>query len=258
MKTKTFVPFVLFAIISIACVTDQLTSNKVNSKSEFQKNWKTSELTSTFYSNQATLSHYEIDAEKLREISSITSVSKFRFMLGLNWNQQLQIEVVGVDQKGVVLGSFYSIINTNNNIKSNLDQLQYSNYTYNTNSTLSLTDKHLLPYKNAYTYINNWEKALQEHRIEALITYNNERIRYFSMPKEVVQKMVASQKVTSIALFLGLNNKNKLTTVFIQKNSTGYLLLNNSYNKSTTDPSNTEGNIYDFTSPCPDICSDDD
>jgi hypothetical protein len=255
MKTKTFLPFVLFVTIFLACVTDQLTDTQINSEAELQENWKTTELTGAFYNNQIILSHYQIDAEKLRDITLNTLVTKFRFTLELNQNQELQIEVAGVDQKGVILNSFSTIINTDSNIKNSIDQLQSNNYTYDINPLdLSLSDKHLLPYKSAYTYINNWGKSIQHQQIESLITYNGERIRYFSMPKEVVKAMVSPQKVTSIALFLGLNNNKKLTTVFIQKNSVSSLLLNTTYNKSGIYPDDNEGDIYDFTDPCPDLC----
>ncbi len=255
MKTKTFLPFVLFVTICLACVTDQFTNTLINSEVELQKNWKTAELTSSFYNNQIVLSHYQIDAKKLRDITLSPLVTNFRFTLELNQNQELQIEVAGVDQKGVILSSFSSIINTDSNTKNSIDQLQFSTYIYDINPLdLSLTDKHLLSYKSAYTYINNWEKSIQNQQIKSLITYNGERIRYFSMPKEVVKAMVSPQKVTSIALFLGLNGTNKLTTVFIQKNSAGSLILNTAYNKSGIYPEDNEGDIYDFSKPCPTFC----
>jgi hypothetical protein len=255
MKTKTFLPFVLFVTICLACVTDQFTNTQINSEVELQENWKTTELTGAFYNNLIVLSHYQIDAEKLRDITLNTLITKFRFTLELNQNQELQIEVAGVDQNGAILSSFSSIINTDSNIKNSIDELQSSTYAYDINPLdLSLTDKHLLPYKNAYTYINNWEESIQHQQIESLITYNGERIRYFSTPKEVVKAMVSPQKVTSIALFLGLNDTNKLTTVFIQKNSAGSLLLNTAYNKSGIYPEDNEGDIYDFTKPCPTVC----
>lgn len=259
MKTKTVLPILFTAIAFIACMNDQFTEIENDFlPSTIQKNWNETELSTTFYNNQSVLSHHHIDAEKLRNILQYKSVIKFRFILGLNKNQELEIEIAGIDQNGKVLTSFASITNTNNFLKTSINSLQYSTYRY---SNTSGPTTHLLPYRTAYAYINKWEEAIQQKKqIEDLISYDGKRIRYFSLPKQVVLDMTASTNVNAVALFLGINIKNKLTTVFIQKTHQGNLLLKkeNHYLGSTTNGNedNGEGNIYDFTEPCPNLCDD--
>ncbi len=261
MKTTKLVPVLLTAILFIACINDQF-SDTENQLPTLQKNWNQTELTSAFYNNQSLLSHHHIDAEKLRSISQQKGVIKFRFTLGLNLNQELEINIAGVGQKGSIVSSFSSVLNTENNLENSINNLQYSSYTYRAPSNATT---HLLPYKTAYTYITTWEKALSKKQVETLITYEGERIRYYSLPKQIVEDMVASKNVHAIALFLGINSNNKLTPVFIQKTKNGSLLLkNDNYyfrtlnNDGNTDPvpDSTEGNIYDFTEGCPDMCDE--
>jgi len=256
MKTNKLVPILFAAILILACTNDQFSETENNIPVTLQKNWNQTELTTAFYNNQSMLSHHHIDAEKLRSISLQNSVIKFRFTLGLNRNQELEIDIAGIDQKGVIVSSFTSILNTDNNYKNSINQLQYSSYTYR---ELSNATTHLLPYTTAYTYINKWENAIQKQQIETLIAYEGERIRYYSLPKQIVVDMTASKNVSAIALFLGINSNNKLTPVFIQKTHNGSLLIKKeNYYLATLnnegEPGTLEGNIYDFTEACPDLC----
>ena len=256
MKTRTFLPILFAAIMILACTNDQLSETENNTPATLQKNWNQTELTTTLYNNLSVLSHHHIDAEKLRNIALFKAVVKFRFTLGLNKNLELEIDVAGVDQNGKIVNSFTSILNTNNNLKNSINELQYSTYRYR---ALSNATTHLLPYKTAYTYINKWQNALQKKQVETLISYRGERIRYYSLPKQIVVDMTSSKNVGAIALFLGINTKDKLTPVFIQKTQNGSLLLKaeNNYLGTISDgdePGDGEGNIYDFTEGCPDMC----
>jgi hypothetical protein len=256
MKTKTLLPILFVAIAFIACTNNQLKVIEDDFTTNIQKNWNNKELDITFYNNQSILSHYHINADKLRSIVQNESVIKLRFILGLNQNQELEIEIAGIDNYGKITSSFTSTKNTNTIFKTSIDNLNYSTYKYINESNSST---HLLPYKTAYRYINKWEKAIQQKQIETLISYEGKRIRYFSLPKQIVNDMTASSNVNAIALFLGVNDKEKLTTVFIQKTHDGNLLLKEEHHflGSTTnenDDDNNEGNIYDFTKPCPNLC----
>ncbi len=257
MKTTKLVPILLTAILFIACINDQFSETE-NNLPTLQKNWNQTELTTAFYNNQSMLSHHHIDAEKLRSICLQKDVVKFRFTLGLNLNQELAIDIAGISQKGRIVSSFSSVLNTENALENSINELQYSRYSYNEPSNATT---HLLPYKTAYTYINTWENAVQKKQIENLITYEGERLRYYSLPKQIVEDMISSKNVGAIALFLGINTNNKLTPVFIQKAYNGSLLLKkaNSYLGKTNnegDPDPNEGNIYDFTESCPDMCDE--
>jgi hypothetical protein len=256
MKTKTLLPILFTTIAFITCTNDPLKVIEDDFTTSIQKNWNDKELDVTFYNNQAILSHYHISADKLRSIIQNESVIKFRFILGLNENQELNIEIAGVDDNGKITSSFTSTKNTNPFFKASIDSLNYSTYKY---TNVSNSNTHLLPYKTAYRYINKWEKAIQQKQIETLISYEGKRIRYFSLPKQIVNDMTASSNVNAIALFLGVNDKEKLTTVFIQKTHDGNLLLKKEqrFLGATTNENeddNNEGNIYDFTKPCPSLC----
>lgn len=254
MKTKTLLPILFTTIAFIACTNDPLKVIEDDFTTSIQKNWNDKELDITFYNNQAILSHYHISADKLRGILQNESVIKFRFILGLNENQELEIEIAGIDDNGKVTSSFTSTKNTSALFKTSINSLNYSTYKY-----INTSNSHLLPYKTAYRYINKWEKAIQQKQIETLISYEGKRIRYFSLPRQIVDDMTASSNVNAIALFLGVNDKEKLTTVFIQKRHDGNLLLKEEHHflGSTTngnEDDDNEGNIYDFTKPCPSLC----
>jgi hypothetical protein len=72
--------------------------------------------------------------------------------------------------------------------------------------------------------------------------------------------MISSENVESIALFWGLNINNELTTVLFKKDSNDSLILNaNSNNsshhvESTNQEEEEEGEVLDFTVPCPFVC----
>lgn len=256
MKTKTLLPILFTAIAFIACINDPLKVIEDDFTTNIQKNWNDKELDITFYNNQSVLSHYHINTDELHNILQNESVIKFRFILGLNENQELEIEIAGIDDNGKIISSFTSIKNTSSYYKASIDSLNNSSYKY-INASNSST--HLLPYKTAYEYINKWEKAIQQKQIESLISYEGKRIRYFSLPKQIVSDMTASSNVSAIALFLGVNEKEKLTTVFIQKTYNGNLLLKKEHHffgptTNGNEDDDNEGNIYDFTEPCPSLC----
>ncbi len=257
MKTKKLVPLLLTAILFIACLNEQFTESEHDFSTTLQEKWNgDKELSGSFYKNQTTLSHYHSDAKKIREILQNRNVVKFRFILGLNYNSEMTIEVAGVDEHGMIIASFQSTFNANNNYQYSINKLQNNSYTY---QRLSNSSTHLLPYKTAYTYITEWQKALQSTKIEDIISYRGTRIRYFSLPKQIVAEMVASENVNAIAMFLAVNSKKKLTLVFIQKAHDQSLLLKDEnhyigFLSKQSNSNNDEGNIYDFTEPCPDLC----
>lgn len=99
-----------------------------------------------------------------------------------------------------------------------------------------------------YEYISKWQGALESGNIHGAIKNKGTRYRYFSLKKEVVAEMIAKTRIDCIALFLGINADNKMTTVFLQKDIFKNLIL---YNKNHPIKS---GEAFDFTQPCPDNC----
>ena len=109
--------------------------------------------------------------------------------------------------------------------------------------------KHLLSYGATYEYVTQWKEALLSRNIEELITDDGVRFRYYSLEKEVVADMITQDNVESIALFLGLNADKKLTTVFLQKDFSDSLIINDGFRNGDG------GGSFDFSSPCPNVCS---
>lgn len=250
MKKKVIILATAIFAIAYACTSETANTTATPEPVTLASTkWQETPLTQDFFKHQKSLSHYSFNTADLQTILSTENIHKFKFELGLK-NNKLQITAIGVDAKGNVLGkSIADEQTTENTYKKSINNLAKNTYQYTlARKSKAVVGKHLLSYKSTYSYITKWQNALKEENIENLISYNGERIRYFSLEKEVIAEMVAKKGANKVALFLGLNANNKLTTVFMLKNNNTLQLKKSSVEEG--------GYVYDFTTPCPHVCDD--
>jgi len=249
MKTKKLF-LALFAFVALIACSEQENSTieSLDSFSIAKQNWQERTLTSSFFDNQSSISHYSFSKKDLLSALSTPDLDNFRFVLGLQ-NDQIIINLVGVNRNGEEIVSITSDTNVNQGLyKASIASLENNSFQYSrARLDAPFIGKHLLTYDATFQYINNWNKALTTQDIEELITDSGTRFRYYSLEKEVLADMVSYDNIESVALFLGLNTDNKLTTVFLKKDVNDLLILN-------TTQRSEGGDVLDFTHPCPDWC----
>lgn len=250
MKMKQLFIALLALIAITACSeneTPPVQSIEINAASK--QTWQDARLSSAFFENQKNVSHYSFDKKTIQRALEVSSLNHFRFVLGLK-DDQIQMTMVGINDLGEEIvdinatpyldpGYYHKSIQS-----MKTSPFEYSRARKNT----PIVGKHLLSYEATYEYVTQWKDALQSRDIEELITDDGVRFRYYSLEKEVMKDMIAQDNVESIALFLGLNANKKLTTVFLQKDFSDFLILNNRVRNGDG------GGSFDFTRPCPKFC----
>jgi hypothetical protein len=185
---------------------------------------------------------------QLKALSSVVNAKKvvnIRFVLSLQ-NNAIAINAVGVDNKGKELVNCNSAVFYDPEYDQKLIKL-------NTLNSKENASQHILSSKNALAYIQRWKEALKQGMdLNSVTSYNKERIYHFSMPKAIMQKMILGNNSNNIALFLGINNNNKMTTVFMKLERNNASLLPNA---SMDESAESADPIYDFSEPCPPLCN---
>lgn len=207
-------------------------------------NWFDTKLTETIVNNQKRISHYEFDVEALQELVTTEDVTYVWFDLGLNKENQITFTATGeLRETGEIKAQVPSKIIKEDTYKADLS-------IFHSVGNVPLGDSkgssHVLENTDAYEYITSMKKAYDT--FEATLDQEGQRVERFGLDVVVVKRMLATGNIHSLALFLGQNKKQKMTTVFIGKGKKGNLLINNS-----TDISKA-GRAFDFTDPCPNTC----
>ena len=166
-------------------------------------------------------------------------MNSFRFVLGLE-NDQIVMTMVGIDNEGSEIATINATVFFDSELyNSSVKSLENSSFQYSrARLETPIIGRHLLAHHETFTYVDKWSKALASQNIEEMITDSGMRYRYYSIEKEVIGHMVSTANTESIALFLGLNTQNELTTVFLGKDENGQLNFNHG-----------QRSIYDFTNP---------
>jgi len=250
MKMKQLFIALLALIAITACSeneTPPVQSIEINAVAK--QTWQNARFSSAFFENQKNVSHYSFDKKTIQRALEVSSLNHFRFVLGLEGGQ-IQITMVGINNLGEEIidinatpyldpGYYHKSIQS-----MKTSPFEYSRARKNT----PIVGKHLLSYDATYKYVTQWKEALQSRDIEEIITDDGVRFRYYSLEKEVIAYMIAQDNVESIALFLGLNADKKLTTVFLQKDFSDSLIINDGFRNGEG------GGSFDFSEPCPTTC----
>lgn len=253
MKPKKILLPLFFLVSFIACTHEENNFTESLETSSFsQRNWQNNVLSTAFFIQQQNTSHYHFDKSELVKTLKEKNLTKYRFVMGYD-NDHISITLVGMDKNGKEITSLpATMYNNNQEYETALYKIKNSSFSYSKNSLEApFVGQHLLPYQSVYSYILKWKNLLITKDIENAITDNGIRYRYYTLQKEVVADMIASDSVNSIALFLGLNAQNKLTTVFLQKDKNDQLIFSQDKQQQNK---GSDGKAYDFTSPCPNTC----
>ena len=266
MKTLHFILTICALITFGACSKQESNDNETLGISlEAKKDWQTSELNAAFFENQQKISHYNFDKNTIQQALQNTEVKNFRFVLGLK-NDQIEVSMIAVDNQGTTIAAMASTTFSNSRkYQSAINGLKNNAFTYSKSRlTTPVVRPHLLSYQATFNYVDQWNKALASQDIENMISYSGVRYRHYSIEQEVIRDMISSENVESIALFWGLNINNELTTVLFKKDSNDSLILNANINNSSHHVESTnqeeeeeeeeEGEVLDFTLPCPFVC----
>ncbi|MFC7773800.1 hypothetical protein [Flavobacterium sp. GCM10027622] len=249
MKRKLLGSFLIFLALE-SCQKEDL---KIENSSEsnfvaFQKKWKEAELNSNALKIQGNSTCYLFSKETINGLLLNTHVVNFRFVLGLT-NEKLDIKVQGVDLEGVNRGVVNSIISNDRSVASVLKVLHTS--TLKSSSNRSIVGQHLLEPKVAFDYINKWNTKLKNATgVEDVVSYDMERIRHFSIEKEVITEIAKSNGFKYLGVFFGINPEGKLTTVLVGLDENKNIILPSSLSRDASEL----GGVYDFTKPCPNTC----
>ncbi len=172
------------------------------------------------------------------------SLEAYRFALGVS-NNKLQVICLGVDEDNEVINSVFRV-GTPNTGAINIHEVDMQQNTTYDISTIARPDvrEHILQIKDALTYLNDWKDTLNNmSSLEEKVSYDGNRIKYFTLDKDAMDFLVNRNNVTAIELVFGLNPEGKMTTVFFGKNGKNVIFDTNAVNFA-----------LDFTNPCPNDC----
>jgi hypothetical protein len=238
--------FIFFSAAS--CQTEEGSIEDVQTSTPERLSWLKADLNSKFALEQKKVTSYLFDVQEIDELVSYKYVDHVRFVLGYA-NQVIQINAVGVDSFGNELINVSSKIFRNTSYEGELLKLKKAVDRKVTSKTE--VSKHILTYKSSFDYVKEWEKKLIiGEDIENSVTYSGIRVQYFVLESGVIKEMIKAKNTAAIALFLGINKENKMTTVFASLDSKNHLFLTSETSKGTV-IEEPVGLIFDFSSPCP-------
>ncbi|PHS04340.1 MAG: hypothetical protein COA88_13620 [Kordia sp.] len=248
---KTYFGLLLALGITVgACQQDEATvttekptaSKTQKSKLMRQANaWKTTPISKELVHNQQNISHYAFDVHALQTLIDNSTVTYVWFDLGINAKNQITFTATGEDVNDAIVEQVTSKIVSTKTYQANFS-------VFNTVKDISFGDKfnHILTNKDAYQYLTAMKSAY--NNFEASLDQEGQRVERFGLDAMVVKRMLMTQNIHRLGLFLGQNKKQKMTTVFIGMDQGNNLLID-----ASTDIS-TAGKAFDFTSPCPSFC----
>lgn len=206
------------------------------------EDWLSATLDAEFAGSQKQVAAYLFPTDELKLLIEKPDVTQVHFKLGFIDNT-IQMQVSGVDESGVELGTVKSSILKESIFRTELTNLNTLSVSVTKKRTI-LLNSHLLSPGDAFAWISEWQKKLNNvSQLNEVTSYKGNRFRYFSLEAEVVKAMLSQDNV-NIGVFLGINPKGKVTTILIG------LDKNNNIKKTSITSKETE-DIYDGTRPCP-------
>ncbi|PXY42911.1 hypothetical protein [Flavobacterium hydrophilum] len=242
MKKIKILGFYILMIVNLSCQKENSQEDVTPVLVSQKENWLSVNLDAKFKISQKQVAAYLLPTNEMKLLIEKPNIAEVHFVLGFADNT-IQIEVAGVDGSGAELGTVKSGILKESNFRTELTNLNKLSLIV-TNKRTSLLNSHLVAPGDAFTWIKEWQKKLNDPSdLEEVISYQGSRFRYFSLEVEVVKAMLYKDNV-NIGVFLGLNPKGKVTTILIG-------LDENNNIKKTSITSKEAEDIYDGTRPCP-------
>ena len=243
MKKRVFV-CIAAAGIFISCFQDSTTViEEVEILTLQQNEWKTTSLANEIFENQKDISHYEFNSGELSKLISTDGVSRVWFDLGLNASNHLTCAITGVNVEDIVLGEVASAIVYRSDFQ--IDFLKFYNVEEESIDE-KLISPHILENKDVIQYLTEANKSF--NAFESAFMHDGLKVERFGLEAVVLQRILQTHDMESLALFLGLNKTQKMTTVLIAKDTMGQLIMDSGGDIFTN------GSAWDFTEPCPTMC----
>jgi len=202
---------------------------------------ETTPISEELVENQQNISHYEFEVNALKILVENPAVNYVWFDLGVNAKNQITFTATGEDVNDAIVGQVASGI-----VATKTYQADFS--IFNRVKEVSFGDQfnHMLTNKDAYQYLTSMQEGY--NNFEAILDQEGQRVERFGLDAMVVKRMLMTKNIHTLGLFLGKNNQEKMTTVFIGMDKENNLLID-----ASTDIS-TAGKAFDFTAPCPNDC----
>lgn len=247
MKIKPMVSFMILLVLA-SCQEEDVKEKNINELGfqTFQSEWNTSSLKSNIVKNNKKAC-YLFSGEKVNDLLNNPETHTFRFVLGLT-NNKLDLKTQSVDRSGKNVGWINSSLYSDKVFDNALERLSDSNHEFSVDN--SSAGQHLLESSKAVGYIQQWNRKLSENEdLTSVVSFDNQRIRYFSIEKEVVNDIAHFNSFKYLGIFLGINPEGKLTTILVGFDGNENIIL-----PSSSGNENNAGAVYDFTRPCPNTC----
>jgi len=240
-KIKKIGFYVLIAFV-FSCQKENNQEDVVPESVLQNENWLSAKLDTKFASSQKEVVAYLFPISEMKLLMERANITQVHFKLGFVDNI-IQMQIAGVDESDHELGIVKSSILKESIFRNELANLKALSVS-TTKKRTELLNSHLLSPGDAFIWINEWQKKLNNiSELDEVTSYKGNRFRYFSLEAEVVKAMLHKDK-SNIGIFLGINPKGKVTTILIG-------LDKNNHVKKTSVTSEETEDIYDGTRPCP-------
>ena len=245
MKNKVFIPLFMM-LIFFSCSeeneSDVVTVETANLETQ-KTRWKAAAITDELLVQQQHISHYEFNVFDLQSLIDDRYIVKVWFDIGLTDDNRITFTATGENEYGEVIGEVPS--QAINQQRSKTD-FSIFNSTREVTFDIAPEQSHILPHQDAYRYLTSVKRTAID--FEQSLLQDGQRVERFSLNPGIVQRILNTKNIHSLALFPAQNDKEKLTTVFIAKDKGGNLLIDDSQDITTA------GRAFDFTTPCPNNC----
>jgi len=244
MKKNVFA--LLFASLLLFSCTEETKETTIFEDARInneKQQWISASISPEIIANQKKISHYEFDVSAFKAFIKNEDIDYVWFDLGLNTENQITFTATGEShQKGTISQLSSKIITTQNYVADFSIFNTVKNVKFENDPILN----HILSNNDAYKYLTTMNKAYDD--FEMLLDQSGLRVERFGLHIDVIARILSTKNSKSIALFLGKNSNEKLTTVLIAKDKKGQLLLDASNDEFTA------ARAFDFTKPCPQQC----
>lgn len=249
MKKNIFSLFVLLSLVS--CQKEEIKTELTDEAgfTIFKKDWMTSKLDSGLPKSNGNTICYLFSKSDIKYLQASSQLKKIRFVLGLT-DGRLDLKMQGVGIKGSSLGVVNSIIDSDQKISRQLLQLASSKKQFISSNVI--INQHLLNPALAFDYIKKWDTGLVQNKdLNATVSYDNVRINYFSIEREIIDDITKFSGFEHLGVLLGVNLEGKLTTVLLGLDKDGNFAVFSDEAKDSDDIPP----LFDFTKPCPNTCN---
>lgn len=250
MKQTLFLLFALLTLIS--CQNEEIKSKNAETVSlaAFQNKWIQAESDAKTARFNGFVACYMFPKNDVLHLMETPQLKRIRFVLGVT-NGKLDLITQGVNSGGASLGMINSTVVSNRHISNQINQLSTSRLRFSCND--AILRRHFLNPVQAYNYVNRWNMKLAENAdLNDVLSYDNVRINYFSIDKEIVQEIADFSGFKYLGVLLGVNPEGKLTTVLLGLDmNQDFIFLPQT---SKGGGANVPPTIFDFSQPCPNTC----